>query len=169
MKLPHLNLKRIPGQIIATFFAVGLASGTVLAQGVTIGLAADSDVGLAGRWTKARAEEWTAKTGNHVQYLSLPPSANDVLQLFSQYWAAQSSEVDIYEIDVTWPGIAASHAVDMKKYFTEEELKQFFPRITENNTVDSRLIGVPFFTDAGLLYYRTDLLEKYGYKEPPKT
>ena len=169
VELPYLNLKRIPGQIIATFFAVGLASGTALAQGVTIGLAADSDVGLAGTWTKARAEEWAAKTGNHVQYLSLPPSANDVLQLFSQYWAARTSNVDIYQIDVTWPGIAARHAVDMKKYFTEEELKQFFPRIIENNTVDGRLIGVPFFTDAGLLYYRTDLLEKYGYKEPPKT
>ena len=73
------------------------------------------------------------------------------------------------QIDVCWPGLAAAHAIDLKKYFTEAELKEFFPRIIENNTVDGRLIGVPFFTDAGILYYRTDLLEKYGYKAPPKT
>ena len=143
--------------------------GTSLAAGVTIRLAADSDVGLGGKWTKARAEEWAAKTGNHIEYLSLPPSANDVLQLFSQDWAARSDDVDIYQIDVCWPGIAAPHAVDLKKYFSAEDMSQFFPRIVENNTVDGRLIGVPFFTDAGLLYYRTDLLEKYGLKEPPKT
>jgi len=79
------------------------------------------------------------------------------------------SKADIYQIDVCWPGMAAPHAVDLKKYFTEQDMAQFFPRIVENNTVNGRLIGIPFFTDAGLLYYRTDLLEKYGYKEPPQT
>ena len=169
MKILKINLKAI-----SCLFVVGLFSGefncsTSLAAGVTIGLAADSDVGLGGKWTRARAEEWATKTGNHVQYLNLPPSANDVLQLFSQYWAAQSSEVDIYQIDVCWPGLAAPYAIDLKKYFSEDDMKQFFTRIVENNTVGGRLIGIPFFTDAGLLYYRTDLLEKYGYKEPPKT
>jgi trehalose/maltose transport system substrate-binding protein len=169
MKIPKMHLKGISWPIIIAFVICRWMCWTSLATGVTVHLAADSDVGLGGKWTKARAEEWAAKTGNRIEYLSLPPSANDVLQLFSQYWAAQSPDVDICQIDVCWPGIAAPHAVDLKKYFSAEDMSQFFPRIVKNNTVDGRLIGVPYFTDAGLLYYRTDLLQKYGFKEPPKT
>ena len=72
-------------------------------------------------------------------------------------------------VDVIWQGILAPHAVDMTKYFKEDEIKKFFPRIVENNTVDGRLVSIPWYTAAGLLYYRNDLLAKYGYKEPPKT
>jgi trehalose/maltose transport system substrate-binding protein len=156
-------------RITVVIVALTLSCALTRAAGVKIGIAADSDVGLGGKWTKARCEEWAKQTGNEMEYVNLPPSANDVLQLFSQYWAAQSPEVDIYQIDVCWPGLAAAHAVDLRKYFREEELKEFFPRIVENNTVGGRLIGIPFFTDAGILYYRTDLLEKYGYKAPPTT
>ena len=31
------------------------------------------------------------------------------------------------------------------------------------------IYGVPWYTDAGLLHYRKDLLEKAGFFEPPKT
>jgi trehalose/maltose transport system substrate-binding protein len=79
------------------------------------------------------------------------------------------ADIDVYRIDVTWPGIAAHHAIDLKRFFKSEELNEFFPRIIENNTVNGQLIGVPLFTDVGLLYYRTDLLKKYGYNQPPAT
>jgi trehalose/maltose transport system substrate-binding protein len=155
------------------FFVAALTSlflsPAVFAAGVTVRFAGDSDVGEGGRWTKALAQEWAQKTGNTLEYISRPNDASATLQQFQQYWAAKSPDVDVYMIDVIWPGIAGPHAVDLKKYFKEDEIKQNFPRIIENNTVKGKLVGMPFFTDAGLLYYRTDLLEKYGYKEPPKT
>jgi trehalose/maltose transport system substrate-binding protein len=114
-------------------------------------------------------EEWAKKTGNKLEYISRPNDFSAVLPLFQKYWAAKSPDVDIYQIDVIWQGIAAPHAVDLKKYFKEDEIKAYFPRIIENNTIDGKLVSIPVYTDAGLLFYRTDLLEKYGYNAPPKT
>src|SRR5690606_30508326 len=78
-------------------------------------------------------------------------------------------EVDVFQIDVIWPGDLAEHFVDLYEYGAREVADEHFPAIIENNTVDGRLVGIPWFTDAGLLYYRTDLLEKYGYDGPPTT
>jgi trehalose/maltose transport system substrate-binding protein len=151
-------------------FCLSLAlSATLFAQGATVRFAGDSDVGEGGRWTRAAAEEWAKKTGNKVEYISRPNDASATLQQFQQYWAAKSPDIDVYMVDVIWQGILAPHAVDMKKYYNEAELKEFFPRIIENNTVGGKLASVPWFTDAGILYYRKDLLEKYGFKEPPQT
>ena len=141
----------------------------MFAQGATVRFAGTSDVGEGGRWERATAEEWAKKTGNKVEYISRPNDASATLQQFQQYWAAKSPDIDVYMVDVIWQGILAPHAVDLKKYFNEDEIKQFFPRIIENNTVGGKLASIPCFTDAGILYYRKDLLEKYGFKEPPKT
>ena len=140
-----------------------------LFAGVTIHFAGDSDVGQGGRWTRQVCQEWAQKTGNTLVYINRPNDATETLQQFQQYWAAKSPDVDVYMIDVIWPGIAGPHSVDLKKYFKDDEIKEFFSRIIENNTVNGKLVGMPLFTDAGILYYRTDLLEKYGYKAPPKT
>jgi trehalose/maltose transport system substrate-binding protein len=151
-------------------FCLSLAlSATVFAQGATVRFAGDSDVGEGGRWTRAAAEEWAKKSGNKIEYISRPNDASATLQQFQQYWAAKSPDIDVYMVDVIWQGILAPHAVDMKKYYNEAELKEFFPRIIENNTVGGKLASIPWFTDAGILYYRKDLLEKYGFKEPPQT
>jgi trehalose/maltose transport system substrate-binding protein len=89
--------------------------------------------------------------------------------LYQQYWVAKSPDVDVYLIDVIWQGIAAPHAVDLKKYYKDDEITAYFPHIIQNNTVGDKLVSIPVYTDAGLLFYRTDLLEKYGYNAPPKT
>jgi len=107
--------------------------------------------------------------GVEVKVLETPDLATDRLGLYLQFFEAKSSEVDVYQIDVIWPGDLAMHFVDLYQYGAHDYVGNHFPAIIENNTVDGRLIGIPWFTDAGLLYYRTDLLEKYGYKNPPAT
>jgi trehalose/maltose transport system substrate-binding protein len=102
-----------------------------------------------------------------VNPIAGPESATDRLQQYLQYFEAQSGEVDLFEIDVIWPGDIAEHMVDLYEYEGfKEAAADFFPAIVENNTVGGKLIGIPYFTDAGLLYYRTDLLEKYGLEVP---
>ena len=159
--------------------AVRLFSGLVLvtqvallhfASGETVRFAGDSDlVGDNGRWTRAVAEEWAEKTNNSIEYISRPADATATLQMYLQYWGSKSADVDVFLIDVIWQGIAAPYAVDLKKFVKPNIISGFFPHSIENNTINGRLVSMPWFIDAGILYYRTDLLQKYGYSGPPKT
>src|SRR6516162_2598839 len=145
-----------------------LVGPPLFGAGVTLRFAGEP-FGEGGRYSKALAEEWAQKTGNRIEYIFRHIDASAALQVYQQYWAAKSSDVDVYLVDVIWQGTAAPHAVDLKKYYKEDEIKAYFPRIIDNNTVGGKLVSIPLYTDAGILFYRTDLLEKYGYKEPPKT
>src|SRR3546814_11094400 len=41
-----------------------------------------------------------------------------------------------------------------------------FPTVVRSQFHDGRLVAMPWFTDAPLLFYRADLLEKYGLDVP---
>jgi trehalose/maltose transport system substrate-binding protein len=128
--------------------------------------------GAVGNELKALQDEanaWAAKTGNKVVVVNTPNSSSDRLALFQQQLAAGSSSTDVYQIDVVWPGLLGDYFVDLNKYIPKSDTSQFFPRIIENNTFKGNLVAIPWFTDAGLLFYRSDLLKKYGYSAPPKT
>jgi len=109
------------------------------------------------------------QTGVTIEVQNGPESATDRLALYLQFFGAGSGDIDLMQIDVIWPGILAEHLVDLRPYLTDEQYNAYFERIALNNTVDSALVGIPWFTDAGFLYYRTDLLEKYGFANPPAT
>jgi len=114
---------------------------------------------------KEGAEAWAAKTGNQVKVISTPNEASERLNLYQTNLASKSADIDVYQIDVIWPGILANHMIDLKPHVKGAD-KEHFQAIIENNTVNDKLIGMPWFTDAGVLYYRKDLLEKHGEKPP---
>jgi trehalose/maltose transport system substrate-binding protein len=137
------------------------------AQSATISISCGA-VGLELEICQEGAEAWAETTGNQVNVISTPNSATERLALYQQILAANSADIDVFQIDVIWPGILGNHFIDLAEHIDREVIDQHFETIVQNNTVDDRLVAMPWFTDAGLLYYRADLLEKYG-KQPPTT
>ena len=76
---------------------------------------------------------------------------------------------DVYAIDVIWPGILADNLLDLRAYVPAEEIAAHFPKLIANYTVNGKLVALPYIVGEGLLFYRTDLLPRYGYRTPPKT
>jgi trehalose/maltose transport system substrate-binding protein len=133
---------------------------------ITAILSANENIGPA--VDRAMADKFEQLTGAKVNLILAETSATDRLAIYRQQLSANSSDVDVYQIDVIWPGIMAEFAEDLNPMLGSE-MANFFPAIVQNNTVDGKLVAVPYYTDAGLLYYRKDLLEKYGFSNPPTT
>lgn len=104
-----------------------------------------------------------------VERINGSADTTEVLSVYLQMFEAQSSDIDVIRVDVIRPGELAEHLVDLNDYFSEEELSQYLPGLIVNDTVDGRLVAMPLRLGFGMMYYRTDLLEKYGYDAPPAT
>jgi trehalose/maltose transport system substrate-binding protein len=147
--------------------AATLVIGTTAVSAATVSISCGA-VGSELQLCQEGAQAWAKATGNEVKVISTPNSATERLALYQQILAANSADIDVFQIDVIWPGILGNHFIDLAEHIDREVIDQHFETIVQNNTVDDRLVAMPWFTDAGLLYYRADLLEKYG-KQPPTT
>lgn len=147
--------------LLAGLGLIGLAAS---ARAETVSIACGA-VGKELEICRGLTDAWAKKTGNEVKVVSTPNSATERLALYQQLLAAGSPDVDVFEIDVIWPGILGTHFIDLAPYSKGAE-KDFFPAIIQNDTRDGKLLAMPIYTDAGLMYYRRDLLEKYGEKVP---
>ena len=111
--------------------------------------------------------EWERQTGNSVRIITTPNSSTDRLALYLKLLASRTGDIDVLQIDVVWAGILASHLADLKPYVGDAP-RHHFPALIENDTIDGRLVALPWWVDVGVLYYRSDLLEQYGFA-PPRT
>ena len=156
---------RAPGLVVAALLASAAMVGPAAAATISISCGA---VGLELKLCQEGADAWAKQTGNEVKVISTPNSATERLALYQQLLAAKSPDIDVFQIDVIWPGILANHFVDLTGKIPAEDIAKNFKAIVENNTVGGKFVAMPWYTDAGMLYYRKDLLEAAG-KEAPKT
>ena len=104
-----------------------------------------------------------------IKVIAGPKNSTDVLGLLLQNFEAKSGDIDVFNGDVIWPGDLAEHCLSLNKYMTKEEIAAYNAGVVQNNTSKGQLKAIPLFIDVPMLYYRTDLLKKYGYANPPAT
>jgi len=118
-------------------------------------------------WDDALIAKFHQLTGITVQIVRPGNDTTVVLAGYLRDFASGSADADVYAIDIVWPGILSDYAEDLRP--AVGGLPDMLPSLILNDTVKGKLVSVPYFTEVSLLYYRTDLLQKYHFTRPPRT
>lgn len=101
-----------------------------------------------------------------VHWTNGPSDTGQLLTKFSTMLRARSNSIDIMSMDIIWPAqFGASgwtYPIDGK--WPASERQNYLPGPVQGCTYNGKIWAAPFRTDAGLIYYRTDLVPT-----PPST
>ena len=106
--------------------------------------------------------EYSSKTGIQFDLIPTPGTSAEQLPLVLDLFRRHSTSPDIYLIDATWPGTLHDQLLDLTPYQNDES-RRHAKTLVENNTIQGRLVALPLYMNGGMLFYRSDLLKKYGY------
>ncbi len=118
-------------------------------------------------------ERFTKENPNiEVKIQEMPWSSTLQHDMFATWSAGQLPTPDILRLDIVWPAefAAAGWVIPLDDYIKKAgiDMKDFLEGPLSGCTYQGKVVCLPYFTDAGLLYYRKDLLEKNNFK-PPET
>ena len=105
-----------------------------------------------------------------VEWLKISDVPNESRNFYVTNLTAKNPTPDVIAVDVIWPGDFAKRGwiAPLNDYFDAKEINQYIPDFAKAAMLDGKLYGIPLYVDGTHLFYRKDLLEKYGF-EPPKT
>lgn len=118
---------------------------------------------------------WMKKhKGKHrVEIVTLPHASNECFALYQQWLSAETFDIDIMQMDVAWVGVFSNYLYPLDEIFSEDagdeplDTSDYFDAVRESMyDGEGRLVALPWYTDCGIIYYRKDLLAKYGYPVP---
>jgi multiple sugar transport system substrate-binding protein len=117
--------------------------------------------------TAALIDEYNkAHPGVVVEFQAMPANTDQQHDAYVTYLSARESDIDLYSLDVIWTAefARAGWIAELPAGFVSQA--GFLEGPLESVTYQGKLYAVPWFTDAGVLYYRKDLLEKAGLAVP---
>jgi multiple sugar transport system substrate-binding protein len=87
---------------------------------------------------------------------------------------ASDNTPDICQLGNTWiPQFSSLHAIiSLDDFIADSKIinkNNYFAGIWDTNVMDSSVYGIPWYIDTRVMFYRTDVFEKAGYKNPPKS
>lgn len=99
-----------------------------------------------------------------------PFDTNLVENLYTSAFLLGDSPYDILNMDIVWVSkfAAAGWVQDLTNRLTPEQRAKYVKNNIEGGIYQDKIYRIPTTSDAGVLYYRKDLLEKIGAK-PPET
>ncbi|WP_151478461.1 ABC transporter substrate-binding protein [Streptomyces albicerus] len=107
--------------------------------------------------------------GEKVTLVELPDSADETrAQMTTDLRGGDRSRFDILNIDVAWTSEFAAAGWISPLSRDRFPLDGFLSPVVDTATYDGKLYAVPYVTNAGLLLYRKDVLDKEGLA-PPRT
>jgi trehalose/maltose transport system substrate-binding protein len=154
-----MGLRSIAAGLLAATFLGGMA-----ANAATLGMVSGATGGDL-KFLRAELDKFEKATGNKVTLVPMPSSTTDQFGQYRLWLAAGNPDVDVYQTDVIWAPQLSDQFVDLTAA-AKDVSKQHFASIIESQTVNGKLVAIPFFTDAPALFYRKDLLDKYSLKPP---
>ncbi|MCC0093497.1 ABC transporter substrate-binding protein [Streptomyces flavotricini] len=159
-----------------------LVAAVVLAGYAGFGVRSDAGAASAGRgpltlvtagdltdYLSPLLDDWNeAHPGERVTLVELPDSADETrAQMISELRSGRD-RFDVLNIDVAWTSEFAAAGWISPLERGRFPLDAFLRPVVDTATFDGRLYAVPYVTNAGLLYYRKDLLDREG-EQPPRT
>jgi multiple sugar transport system substrate-binding protein len=104
------------------------------------------------------------------QIIDAPSDSNQVEDLYTSSFLLGNSPYDLVYMDIVWTPkfAAAGWLTDITERVSTADLEPYLEEDIAGGTYEDKLYRLPFRSDAGMLYYRQDLLEQAGY-EPPET
>jgi trehalose/maltose transport system substrate-binding protein len=92
-------------------------AGPILAFGATAKAAeisiSCSALGKEYEICKEGVDAWAKKTSHKVKIVSTPNSATERLAVYQQLLAAGAGDIDVFQMDVVWPGILGQHFLNL--------------------------------------------------------
>lgn len=114
---------------------------------------------LLDRWNRAHP-------GEQVRMLELPEAADEQRAQMVANLQARNERFDILALDTIWTAEFAEAGWIVPLDAGMFPLGEFFPGAVKTAMYKGKLYAVPYSTNAGLLYYRKDILDKEGLKPP---
>ena len=105
--------------------------------------------------------------GVTIQEELLPASTDQQHQFYAINLEGRDVPFDLMAVDVIWvQEFARAGWVRPFGSDSADDRAAHFPAAIQAATLDGRLYALPWYVDAGVLYYRRDLLDRYGFAVP---
>ena len=103
-----------------------------------------------------------------ITFRELPDEADQQRQQMIQNTQIKNPQMGVLSVDVVWTAEFAAKGYVIELPADQFPTADFLPATVKSATYFNKLYAYPSTSDGGLLYYRTDLLEKYSL-QPPTT